>query len=383
MKPWPTKPLGDVCELFNGRAFKSNEWQEVGLPIIRIQNLNDPTKPFNYTTQSLPERFKVRRGDTLLSWSGTPGTSFGCFRWNGPEGWLNQHIFNVRLSAEILPAFFIHQVNSKLSELIGKAHGGVGLQHITKGALSSLSMAVPTLAEQERIVQILDGADELRKVRAQADRRTNDLIPALFHELFGDAEQNSRGWPTTAVGEVCDLVRGSSPRPKSDARYYGGPVPRLMIEDITRDGWLVTPRVDSLTELGATMSRPVKAGTIVMAVSGNIGLCAQLAVDACVHDGFVAFKDLRSEVFLPFFFGTAIGHMHGTHQRNQAGAIFQNITTTDVKSMRIPVPPLALQEEFVSLMTATRATEAKQASSRGQLEDLFQSLLYRAFRGDL
>ena len=45
-----------------------------------------------------------------------------------------------------------------------------------------------------------------------------------------------------------------------------------MIADITRDGWTVTPRIDSLTELG-TMSRPVKAGTIVMAVSGNVGLC--------------------------------------------------------------------------------------------------------------
>src|SRR5258706_164808 len=100
-------------------------------------------------------------------------------------------------------------------------------------------------------------------------------------------------WPTKRVEEICNLVRGSSPRPKGDSRFFGGPIPRLMIEDITRDGWLVTPRVDSLTELGATMSRPVKAGTIVMAVSGNIGLCAQLAVDACIHDGFVAFKELR------------------------------------------------------------------------------------------
>ena len=113
MKSWPTKPLGEVCELVNGRAFKPNEWQDIGPPIIRIQNLNDSEKPFNYTTQTLPEKFKVRKGDTLLSWSGTPGTSFGCFRWDGPEGWLNQHIFNVHLDEEILPAFFIHQVNSQ------------------------------------------------------------------------------------------------------------------------------------------------------------------------------------------------------------------------------------------------------------------------------
>ena len=57
------------------------------------------------------------------------------------------------------------------------------------------------------------------------------------------------------------------------------------------------------------MSRPVKAGTIVMAVSGNVGLCAQLAVDACIHDGFVAFKDLREDLFIPSFFGLAMSQM--------------------------------------------------------------------------
>ena len=57
MNRWPTKQLGEVCELVNGRPFKPHEWEEAGLPIIRIQNLNDPTKPFNYTTQALPEKF--------------------------------------------------------------------------------------------------------------------------------------------------------------------------------------------------------------------------------------------------------------------------------------------------------------------------------------
>ena len=169
-------------------------------------------------------------------------------------------------------------------------------------------------------------------------------------------------WPTKRVEEVCNLVRGSSPRPKSDPRFYGGPIPRLTIADITRDGWLVTPRLDSLTELGATMSRPVKAGTIVMAVSGNVGLCAELAVDACVHDGFVAFKDLRKDLFTPAFFGLAMSQMGETHERNKAGAIFQNITTNDVKAMSIPMPPLAEQSRIVNILN--EADELKKLRDR-------------------
>ena len=241
----------------------------------------------------------------------------------------------------------------------------------------------PSLSEQVRIVKLIDETDELRKLRAQADDRTATLLPALFHGMFGDAERNPMGWPTKTVEEVCDLVRGSSPRPRSDPRYYGGPIPRLMIEDVTRDGWSVTPRIDTLTELGATMSRPIKAGTIVMAVSGNIGLCAQLAVDACIHDGFVAFKNLREELFVPLFFGLAISQMREDHQRNQAGAIFQNITTTDVKDMKIPAPPLALQKEFAQRVSEIRELEANQAASRRRLDDLFQSTLHRAFNGEL
>ena len=131
------------------------------------------------------------------------------------------------------------------------------------------------------------------------------------------------------------------------------------------------------------MSRPVKAGTIVMAVSGNIGLCAQLVVDACVHDGFVAFKNLREDIFLPIFFGMAISKMPQAHKRNQAGAIFQNITTTDVKAMKIPVPPLPLQKEFAARVAEIRELETRQATSRARLDALFQSMLHRAFNGEL
>jgi restriction endonuclease S subunit len=254
---------------------------------------------------------------------------------------------------------------------------------IRKTTVEDWRIVIPPLAEQERVIKLLDEADGLRKLRANADDRTAALISAIFHKMFGNVEQNSNKWPWKAVDDVCDLVRGSSPRPRSDPRDYGGPIPRLMIEDITRDGWSVTPRVDSLTELGATMSRPVKAGTIVMAVSGNIGLCAQLAVDACVHDGFVAFKDLRADLFLPLFFGMAMSQMRQSHLRNQAGAIFQNITTTDVKAMKIPVPPLSLQEEFADRVKEIRELEAEQARSRGRLDDLFESMLHRAFSEEL
>jgi type I restriction enzyme, S subunit len=76
-KSWELVRLGDALELINGRAFKPSEWSESGMPIIRIQNLNDANAPFNFYGSPIPERFQVKTGDFLISWSGTPGTSFG------------------------------------------------------------------------------------------------------------------------------------------------------------------------------------------------------------------------------------------------------------------------------------------------------------------
>jgi restriction endonuclease S subunit len=183
-KGWPVKRLDSTCALVNGRAFKPEEWEEAGMPIIRIQNLNDTKKSFNYTAKEIPEKFRVRRGDTLFSWSGTPGTSFGCFRWGGPEGWLNQHIFNVRLNGTLHSEFFIVQVNLKIGELIAKAHGGVGLQHVTKGMVDETMLMIPPLDLQDAFTRSTLAIDEQRSRHASSLASMDMLFGAIQRQAF-------------------------------------------------------------------------------------------------------------------------------------------------------------------------------------------------------
>lgn len=193
-KGWPTRRLDTVCGLVNGRAFKPEEWEEEGLPIIRIQNLNDATKPFNFTTQSLPERFRVRPGDILFSWSGTPGTSFGCFRWSGPEGWLNQHIFNVRLNGTLEGDYFIAHVNLKLVELIAKAHGGVGLQHVTKGMVDETTLMIPPMHLQVEFCRRVASVEKLATNQSASLNSLDALFTSLQHRAFrGELMRNDVG----------------------------------------------------------------------------------------------------------------------------------------------------------------------------------------------
>jgi type I restriction enzyme S subunit len=85
---------------------------------------------------------------------------------------------------------------------------GVNIQNLRRAELERLSAPVPPLAEQERIVKLLDEADGLRKLRVQADRRTAALLPALFHEMFGDPISNPIGWPLAKLSEIAPLKSG-------------------------------------------------------------------------------------------------------------------------------------------------------------------------------
>ena len=154
---WTLIPAGDLVHLINGRAFKPSDWQSTGLPIIRIQNLNNPNAPFNYYEGELMEGHKVSTGDMLLSWSGTPGTSFGAFIWNRGEAALNQHIFKVIIYCGGIDKQYLKMaINACLEALIGSARGGVGLKHVTKGQIEALQIPLPPLEEQKRIVARVD-----------------------------------------------------------------------------------------------------------------------------------------------------------------------------------------------------------------------------------
>ncbi len=185
---WEWIAIGDAMNLVNGRAFKPSHWGSTGLPIVRIQNLNNSSAPFNYCSFEVAPKFHLKPGDFLISWSGTPGTSFGAFIWEGPPGILNQHIFRAELFGGIYnPKFLRVAINARLDEMIARAHGGVGLQHITKGELESMLIPLPPLAEQKRIVakvdQLMALCDDLEvkqtKKRDLATQSTRSALSAL------------------------------------------------------------------------------------------------------------------------------------------------------------------------------------------------------------
>jgi type I restriction enzyme S subunit len=184
-KNFETVKVSSICKLVNGRAFKPTEWQESGKPIIRIQNLNDEKKRFNYTQENFDKKYLVKNGDVLFSWSGTPGTSFGCFKWLREDGWLNQHIFKVILNEKLITTdFFIMQMNLKIGELISQAHGGVGLQHVTKKMVDELPLLLPPIKLQQDFCKRVTEFEKIQRIYKNAFDLTNLLQSSLQHQSF-------------------------------------------------------------------------------------------------------------------------------------------------------------------------------------------------------
>lgn len=186
---WRWMEIGDQLELLNGMAFKPTDWISEGLRIVRIQNLNKPDAQFNHCSPEMArDRSLIDDGSFLISWSGTPGTSFGAFIWDRGPAVLNQHIFRCDFKTDAYrPDFLKLAINGRLDEMIEKAHGGVGLRHITKGKLQGMLIAVPPLAEQHRIVAKVDElmalCDQLEQARAGREVVRDRLTTASLARL--------------------------------------------------------------------------------------------------------------------------------------------------------------------------------------------------------
>lgn len=161
-------------------------------------------------------------------------------------------------------------------------------------------------------------------------------------------------WAVDSLGCIGRVIRGSSPRPKGDKRFYGGNVPRLMVEDVTRDRKYVTPTIDFLTVEGAKLSRPCKQGTLTIVCSGTptvVGLPAILAVDACIHDGMLGLVHLNPSVDPEYLFYRLTDLQEQLHAAATHGGTFVNLTTKGFGAFRIAVPPPPEQRAIATALS--------------------------------
>ena len=167
--------------------------------------------------------------------------------------------------------------------------------------------------------------------------------------MIPEGYESPAGWAVCKLGDLMEVVRGASPRPKGDPRYFGGEIPWVTIRDVTSEpGRTLTHTREGVTEAGAQRSRLLPAGTLVLSNRGTVCVPKFLGVAGCIHDGFIAFPELPDGIdpfYVYEFFNWIRPAVINAHRQ---GVTQVNLNTSIVRDFVVPVAPTLEQRRIVN-----------------------------------
>ena len=185
---WPRRPIYELATWTNGLAFRDFQFSESGWPVIKIAELKEGVSgQTKFTRQTFDERYHVKNGDMLFSWSGNPETSLDVFWWRRGDGWLNQHIFKVE-PTDVDSGFFyylLRYLRPTFGEIAANKQT-TGLGHVTAGDLKSLLVGVPPSRVQQNIAHVLGSLDDKIELNRRMNQTLEEICRALFKYWFVD-----------------------------------------------------------------------------------------------------------------------------------------------------------------------------------------------------
>ena len=390
MKNWEVKKLGDVCSFFNGQAHEKCIDENGKYKLINSKFVSSEGENFKRTNSALSPLFV---NDIVMVMSDVPNgkTLAKCFIVDKDDTYtLNQRICVIR-SKNFDTRFLYYQLNR--NKYLLSFDNGENQSNLRKDDILNCELFVPPLAEQKRIVATLDEAfAALGKAKANAEQNLKNSKEIFESYLNGVFENKGKDWEEKTLGEVTNVQRGSSPRPKGDPKYFSQTETEynwITISDISsycENNVLLQTR-EWLTEVGSKQSRYVDKNEFIIAVSGSTtGKCCITGIKGFIYDGLAVVKIINNTIEPKFLLNYMIS-LYTTINNSKTGAAFPNINTNYLNNLPFPFPPLKEQKIIVqkldALSTETKRLEAIYQTKINDLEELKKSVLQKAFSGEL
>lgn len=397
---WVLANLGDLADYTNGKAFTMREWEEEGLPIIRIQNLNDHKASFNYTSVEHDHRLKALKGSLLVSWA----ASLDAYIWTGKDAWVNQHIFNVHTYDNFVDKKFLYYaIKYAIKDLQSKTRGS-GIIHITKSTFENHKIPLPPFAEQLAIVEKLDESNskiqscriKLKDTLENIKRyRQSILLEAIKGNLTKDWREKSGvddRWNTSLLGDLIQ-TSGSGQTPKGgETSYKETGTPFIRSQNVISFGFKYEglAYIDDKQAYDLRNSE-VHAGDVLLNITGtSIGRSTIVPPDldgARINQHVFAIKTQPELLpsFLNYYLSSPLIQRRIVEENY--GSTRQALTKQQILNFTVPIPTIAEQIEIVSVIKSkldfAKKCEIVVKDSYGELDKLFSSIIIKAFRGEL
>ena len=359
-KGWKWVRLGDekASQIIMGQSPPSSAYNSEGIGLPFYQGKAEFGEHHPETVKWCSQPIKIAEADDILISVRAP---VGNVNICEEKSCIGRGLAAIRINKTSVNNKFLYYFFKRDTSIWSKLSTGSIFDSITVKTLQSFFIPLPPLPTQHKIVEILEEADNLRKLRKLADVKMKDLIPSLFVQMFGDPTTNPKGWEVKKLGGICEFVYGDSlpekKRNSGNITVYGS------------NGIVGTHDI-AITE----------SETIIIGRKGSVGE-VNFSSMPCFPIDTTYFIDKRYTKqnlvwlfwLLKFLKLEKLSLMVGVPGLNRNHAY-------DLKAI---VPPLPLQQEFAKLVEDIEAEKARQAESGKKLDELFNSLMQRAFTGEL
>ena len=287
--------------------------------------------------------------------------------------------------------FLLYFLLSERENIIKDSVGGAQ-PNISQSYVRNIAIPLPPLPTQQRIAAILDEADALRKADAQLLAKYDELLQASFLELFGDPVRNEKKWEAKQAAEILiDIVAGTS---------YGGEEKELSDDELgvlkisaVTQGFFKSDEYKAVKKIyiNKELVSPRKGDLIFSRANTRELVGATCIVDKDYPNLFLPDKlwrlDFNREKCNQYYFKTLLSHEEFrvtlTKTATGTSGSMLNISMDKLKNLVIPLPPIKLQNRFASIVAGIEEQKVIATQQLKQSEALFQSLLQRAFKGEL
>lgn len=377
------KNFTDVVTGGTPSTSKTEYWEKGDIPWLNSGELNQKiiTTTRNYITKLGLEKSSSRLmcKDTVVM--ALTGSTTGVVGYLTFEACANQSVTGILPSSKHNSKYLYHYLNFIRPKVLNDAYGGAQ-PHISQGYVKELEIPLPTIATQQKIANILDKADELTQYNKQLIEKYDALTQSLFLDMFGDPIYNPKKWEEVKFSEVGQLDRGKSKhRPRNAPELLNGPYPLIQTGDVANSNGYINHYKATYSEFGLKQSKKWPKGTLCITIAANIAKTGILNFDACFPDSVVGFvpNEKTNNIYVQHW----MSFLQSMIEEKAPMAAQKNINLAILKDLQFMKPSIKLQNEFAERVQLIDNQKQQSQETLEKSEALFESLVQKAFKGEL